>query len=398
MLVYDLKNMPRRVGTFGVPGGITAGPRPGEVTPHKLHSLAGGATDAQGNLYVALSAGTVDGTVLRQFRPDTKGGWNALGWELNGLNFVDSVVTEPGGDGVSVYSHSRRFVMDYSKPPGQQWKVAGYTIDPDSVKTDARIKEPAYHPAFTRRLAGKTIIYMTPMMGGLLELYTPRAGTEFLDPIYSYKRQLDGWGVSVDERGDIWEANGKTIARVPFEGFAPDGTPRFGTRQEFEAPAPWDSLQRVYYNSTTDTLFLAGYTPDKKEETWGIIGKEMARYDGWLKGNRMPTWTKAVPHDFKPESGPRVIMKSMSIAGDYLFMVGVDTRAQVRVFDMKDGRFVGMLDPGEEVGGVDSTGWVDMPDAIFAQRRANGEYLVFVEEDARNKILLYRWTPAQTNP
>ena len=398
VLIYDLKGTPRRTGTFGVPGGITAGPRPGQVAPHKLHSLAGAATDAQGNLYVALSAGTLDGTVLRQFRPDAKGNWNAPGWELNGLNFVDSVVTEPGSDGVSVYSHSRRFVMDYSKPAGKQWKVAGYTLDPDATKPDARIKESAYHPAFTRRLEGKVVIYMTPMNGGLLELYTPRAGTEFLDPIYSYKRQLDGWGVSVDERGDIWECNGKTIARVPFEGFATSGEPRFGTRQEFKAPALWDSLQRVYYDSTTDTLFLSGYTPDKKEETWGIIGKEMARYDRWLKGNRTPTWTKSVPHDFKPEQGPSVIMKSMSIAGDYLFMVGVDTRAQVRVFLMKDGRFVGMLDPGKEVGGVDATGWVDMVDAISALQRGNGEYLVFVEEDMHNKIVLYRWTPVQTNP
>lgn len=394
VLIYDLKNTPRLVGSFGVRGGISAGPRPGEVAPLKLHSLAGAATDAQGNLYVALSAGMLDGAVLRQFRPDAKGGWNALGWELNGHHFVDSVVTEPGSDGVSVYSHSRRFVMDFSKPSGHQWKVAGYTLDPDAPKPDARRKEPAYHPAFTGRLNGKVIIYMTPMNGGLLELYTPRADTEFLDPIYSYKRQMEyGWGISVDERSDIWECDGKTIVRVPFEGFAANGVPRYGTRQDFAAPAPWDSLQRVYYNSTTDTLFLAGYTADKKEETWGIIGKEMALYNGWMKGNRTPAWTQDVPHDFKPTSGPRVIMKSMSIAGDYLFMVGVDTRGQVRVFDIKDGRFVGTLDPGKEVDGVESTGWVDMVDAIFVLRRNNGEYLVFVEEDAHNKILLYRWTP-----
>ena len=145
-------------------------------------------------------------------------------------------------------------------------------------------------------------------------------------------------------------------------------------------------------------MLLAGYTPDKKEETWGIIGKEMARYDNWLKGNRTPTWTKDVPHDFKANYGSRLLMKSMSIAGDYLFMAGVDTRGQVRVYDFRDGRFVGMLNPGEEVGGVEATGWVDMVDAVFAQRRANGEYVVFVEEDARAKILLYRWTPGQTNP
>ena len=286
--------------------------------------------------------------------------------------------------------------MDYSQPPGQQWKVAGYTFDPDMPKTDIRLEKTDYHPAFIRTLGGRVIIYMRHMMGGPLEFYTPRPGTEYLDPIYSHKPQLDGWGVSVDERGDIWECNEKTIARIPFEGFAPDGAPRFGKRQDFEAPASWDSLQRVYYNSSTDTLFLAGYTPEKKNETWGLIGKEMARYDGWLKGNRTATWTKAVPHDFKPKEGPRVIMKSMSIAGDYLFMAGVDTCAQVRVFDMRDGNFVGMLEPGEEVGGLGATGWVDMADAIYALKRKNGEYLVFVEEDHKNKIVLYRWSPGAT--
>ena len=393
VLIYDVKNVPNQVGTFGVPGGITAGPRPGEVAPQKLHSLAGASTDAQGNLYVALSAGMLDGTVLRQFKPDTKGGWDALGWELNGLTFTDSMVTEPGSDGVSVYSHAHRLIMDYSKPPGQQWKVAGYTLDPDCPKNDIRREKPDYHPAFVARLEGKVIVYMRQMIGGSLEFYSPRPGTEFLDPIYSHKLQLEGWGVSVDERGDIWECNAKTIARIPFEGFAPDGAPRFGKRQDFDAPASWDSLQRVYYNSTTDTLLLAGYTSEKKEESWGIIGKEMARYDGWLKGTRTATWTKPVPHDFKPKEGPRVIMKSMSIAGDYLFMVGVDTRAQVRVFDMRNGDFVGLLEPSEEVGGLNATGWIDMVDAIHALKRENGEYLVFVEEDYSNKIILYRWTP-----
>ena len=393
VLIYEFTDSPRQVGTFGVPGGITAGPRPGEVAPHKLHSLAGASTDAQGNLYVAMSAGMIDGTVLRQFKPDDKGGWDALGWELHGLTFTDSIVTEPGINEISVYSHAHRFVMDYSKPAGQQSKVAGYTLDPDLPKMDIRREKPDYHPAFVARLEGKLIIYMRQMMGGSLELYSPRPGTEFLDPIYSHKLQLEGWGVSVDERGDIWECNKKTIARIPFEGFAPDGSPRFGKRQDFDAPASWDALQRVYYNPPTDTLFLAGYTSEKTEESWGLIGKEMARYDNWLKGTRTATWTKAVPHDFKPKEGPRVIMKSMSIAGDYLFMVGVDTSAQVRVFDMRNGDFVGMLDPGEEVGGLGALGWVDMVDAIHASKRENGEYLVFVEEVLKNKIIFYRWTP-----
>jgi hypothetical protein len=41
----------------------------------------------------------------------------------------------------------------------------------------------------------------------------------------------------------------------------------------------------------------------------------------------------------------------------------------------------------------DQQGWEDMPYAVQALRRRDGEYLVLVEEDARAKNLLYRWRP-----
>ena len=35
-----------------------------------------------------------------------------------------------------------------------------------------------------------------------------------------------------------------------------------------------------------------------------------------------------------------------------------------------------------------ASGWVDFPDALRVFRRANGEYRLFVEEDAKGKILI----------
>jgi hypothetical protein len=49
------------------------------------------------------------------------------------------------------------------------------------------------------------------------------------------------------------------------------------------------------------------------------------------------------------------------------------------------------MTPGPEVGR--ESGWVDFPDAIRAYRRKDGEYLVFVEEDWKGKIMVYRWKP-----
>lgn len=58
----------------------------------------------------------------------------------------------------------------------------------------------------------------------------------------------------------------------------------------------------------------------------------------------------------------------------------------------RTGRQVGVMTPGPEVGR--DCGWVDVPMGITALRRADGEYVVLVGEDARGKNLMYRWRPA----
>ncbi len=57
------------------------------------------------------------------------------------------------------------------------------------------------------------------------------------------------------------------------------------------------------------------------------------------------------------------------------------------------GQPLGAFDPGPAVGGVENTGWIDILTGISVRRRADAEYLVFVEEDYRAKVLLYRWKP-----
>ena len=52
-----------------------------------------------------------------------------------------------------------------------------------------------------------------------------------------------------------------------------------------------------------------------------------------------------------------------------------------------------MFDPGETFGGNQNTDWMDVMTGITAHRRQDGAYLVFVEEDYKAKVLLYRWQP-----
>jgi hypothetical protein len=94
-----------------------------------------------------------------------------------------------------------------------------------------------------------------------------------------------------------------------------------------------------------------------------------------------------------PNEGP-LTPQSVDVAGDYLFagmVKPVGGKILVHVLALADGRHVGTLVPGPSTG--EAWGWLDMPYAVQALKRKNGEYLVLVEEDHRGKNLLYRWKP-----
>jgi hypothetical protein len=55
-----------------------------------------------------------------------------------------------------------------------------------------------------------------------------------------------------------------------------------------------------------------------------------------------------------------------------------------------DGSSVGHFEPSAEIGEI---GLQDIRETLTAHRRADGEYLVFLEEDWKSKVLLFRWKP-----
>jgi hypothetical protein len=116
----------------------------------------------------------------------------------------------------------------------------------------------------------------------------------------------------------------------------------------------------------------------------------VVRIDGWSKGNRKPAVTIDLP--VRKEN---ITPTSMDVAGDYLFYVEQYEfgRGRVHVHHLVNGAYVGYLDPDASVGGRPNCGWFDMANSLTAFRRANGEYLLVVEEDFRAKNLIYRWKP-----
>ncbi len=93
------------------------------------------------------------------------------------------------------------------------------------------------------------------------------------------------------------------------------------------------------------------------------------------------------------DSGAGKETACVAAAGEFAFTGGWKERGRVHVNRLSDGGEVGVFEPGPTVGGIENTGWIDILTGITAFRRSSGEYLVFVEEDYKAKVLMYRWHP-----
>lgn len=431
VLIYtDLDTTPRCTGTFGEKGGMWAGPVRGRAGPKRLAGPMGVGTDAAGNLYVGCNT-PAGGSVLRAFAPDGR-----MLWELAGLEFVDCADTDPASDGADVFTTEGRYTLDWSKTgPGTQWTWRSMTVDPWKYPRDPRLHE--QHHDFTdvlfRRLAGRPYLVVRGMFQHALVVYrldgetavpcgmfakgpyrngawsdVPQPGKgrwiwrdasgdgdfqadEFLEA--DGVREPESWAWWMDTRGDIWQGDQggqEPIRHYPLLGFDERGTPLYSRAKSTTCPMPepMTHLLRIEYLPESDVMYLTGHTKDRPKTggEWGQVGTEILRFDNWSKGNRTPRWRAALPYD-PPKN---VSCKSFCTAGDYAFAVEFRS-ARVHVFDVRSGKEVGQMTPGPEV--ARESGWIDFPDAMRAFRRKGGEYLVFVEEDAKAKVIVYRWRP-----
>ena len=440
VLFYDIKNaeQPQLSRAFGDYGGIGSG-KPGEVTPTKFWGIRGIGTDAEGNLYVAMSE---MGTVLRKFAPD-----GSLAWELYGHFFVDVACADPTSDGRDVWGIQEHYVLDYSQipapasdgrevrqaetdrrrhnPPGVKW--VGYSLDRHKYPNDPRglafVKQQGEHGLTSPQivyLKGKRFMFVGGMFasnfinifryeeemaipaGLIMQWGNSIYRTDLSWPPNKPKgtfiwRDANGDGDCqaeefapntklvqpgpfwVDKVGNIWMAYG--FFRYDFLGLDEKGNPVYRADKVtvMEPPVGMHKVARVWYDVDTDTLVAADEGSDMRH-----IGRVFIcrRY---LAGNR-----EAV--SFAPGAGKEA--GCVTAAGDYVFTGGWKERGRICVNRMSDGAELGVFEPGGTVGGAENTGWLDILTGITAFKRSNGEYLVFVEEDYKAKALLYRWQPA----
>jgi sugar lactone lactonase YvrE len=430
ILIYDIKDQPLQTGSFGSKGGIYTGIA-GEVGDLKLYGLTGVGADASGNIYINSNGFNKSGTDLRKFSPSGKLIWRSLG-----LIFVDNADADPKTDGVDLFTKQEHYLMDYSKPAGKQWTYKAYTLNPFKYPQDPRLHT-SPDGTFVRRIQGKPFLFLTDMYNSFLQIYRfnpdkdgkvaipagmfvgsngadkpflagnwppnqPQKGEwiwrdrngngKFENSEYDTSKDypyIGGWWV--DSKGDVWKAlrTEDGIRHYPLQGIDAKGNPiyNYTSMEKQTTPSIFNDLRRIEYFPETDSMYLSGFTVDHPAfgDDTGVAGSEIARFDNWSKGNRTPKWRVVIPYD---TTGKReVSTAAMSVAGDRVFAVTVKT-AEVYVYNAKTGTQVQQLKPGPEVGS--ESGWIDIPYGIRAFRRSNGEYLVFVEENWKGKVIMYR--------
>ncbi|MDQ1469704.1 MAG: hypothetical protein QOJ99_1184 [Bryobacterales bacterium] len=401
----------------------------------RTQALTGVGTDSSGNIYVVS---TFAGTSIRKFSPS-----GSLLWHLKGLSFIDVAVADPSSDGLDLYTKHQHFTMDYNQQPGHEWSWAGMLKNKFKYPTDPYLTllSGGNSPVALRNIKGRKYLFTTDMYSRSLSIYRIEGETAvpsgMIAPIqpadataqlanFGVNSWLPGiapqgssfiwrdsngngnvdadefsgvtgeetgiWGWDIDDQGNIWQT---VEAYQGVREFAMQGVDSAGNLiydrahlAVYGVPSPFTQIERVHYDSGNDVMYLSGYTAAHPIAggMWGQAGTEIARYDNWTKGNRNPRWRITLPYDVAANR----TVKAISVAGGCVFASVWQSglHENVYVYGSGTGAGVGLLTPGPQVGS--NMGWVEGSYNLRAFQRANGEYLVFVTDEAWNKILMYR--------
>jgi hypothetical protein len=406
-------------------------PPAGKFGDLRFNNLSAVASDANGNFYVAHRGSTGGGsTVLESYNSQ-----NELNWRLFGLNFVDMADVDPADD-TQIFTKEERFSYDYSKRGVAAWKYEAYTFSPYKNAHDPR-QHISSAGAWVRRIGGKRVLFVNDMNAEHLQAYRfdgelavfqalfakrhlknddnwppgqPAKGEWIWRDIYGAgafqgdeydSRETDapsaqGWWV--DSNGGVWLATEKSGLRY-FPCEVKNGLPHwtYATMQTWPHAKEFSEVKRVRYDVKTDTLYLGGTKGKDKNQHWKPMGPVMARYDNWLKGDKKLRWQITAPYQKGSQGHSSAEPMGFDVAGDYIFVpyTGASkemkwSTGHIEVFRAADGQSVGHMEPGADIGEI---GLQDIRECLRAHQRKDGEYIVFLEDDYKAKILMYRWKP-----
>jgi hypothetical protein len=443
ILVYNktASGQTQQAASIGTANGIFHGVA-GSTGIGRFNGITGIGFDSAGNIYVgqngegprALASASVgSGAVLQSFTGMSR----ALRWELDGLLFVDGAMFDPASPD-TIYTGSKVFTIDWSKPVGHQWAYSAFTVnhlwypgDP-SINMGRKVRG---QPMLRRLNGGRPYLYTLDPYSHVLFVYrfdsvhnniaipsgmfaeTPISGgfpagqpavgewmwrdangdgtltTDELTDNPSVGSKIGNSFIWVDTLGNLWFGTPLSgVRELPLQGFDSVGNPiyRYTAAKTYAMPAPFTRIGRVLYVPETDTMYISGFTAAIPWDSsrWKEAGPVLARYDNWSSGNATPQYVISLP--WNTQANPPVTTVGVATAGNYLFVAELYTQ-RITVYDSRSGQLVGSMTPDANVG--KTSGQVDVELGISATLRANGEYDILVEDDARAKILMYQWKP-----
>lgn len=426
VLIYrNLDRQPELERTLGERGGVYGGATPGAFGEGRFIAPIGVGGDAQGNVYVACGpyGGAHGGTaIIQSYSPEGR-----LNWRVMSTEWLDTVDVDRSTDGTVLFGSKYRYTLDWSRPAGQQWAVSAITLHPDKYPEDPRLKSAAIGGVWHRVLQGRSYLFMPDMNGGNLYVFRREPQREgeiavFCGQISTKEVWVDvngngrkdagesapnatgetrGW--YVEPNGGVWQAPLRGgIFYYPLAEIQANGVPvyRQAERKHFPTPALFTELRRIVYDRAADALYLAGSTPEAKAEHWKPMGPNLARFDQW-HGERRLAWHEVLPHEKGKGGHESYEPFDFAVEGDYVFVVYAGQlpsrqlpTGTVMVLDKRDRHYVGHMQPdGIRNGAVPMDALQDMVHSLNVFRRANGEYLVFIEDDGYTKNVMYRWRP-----
>ncbi len=207
-----------------------------------------------------------------------------------------------------------------------------------------------------------------------------------------------GWWV--DGTSTVWAATeAKGIRAIPCTGLTAQGVPRWDLAKSTSFPMPegFKQVKRIRYDAASDTMYLGGTTTEHGNQHWKPMGPVLARYDRWSKPDRSRRWLVCLPYANGSRGHESCEPMGFDVAGDHVFVPYTGaaksltfSTGHIEVLRAADGQPVGSMEPTPDIGEI---GLQDVRDCLRAWRRTDGSYLVFLEEDFRAKILVYRWKP-----
>jgi len=454
VFIYNnLTTSPTPAGTLGTDGGYLAAPVPGLYGPLRFNGLVGVGGDAAGNTYVGQNMSDPDhnsnsapfGCLIESYSST-----QALNWEVKSLAFVDGLAIDRQNGGQAGYLKMGRFQLNFdASGEARESSFRAFSMDRFSYPLDPRwtyrFSNTVFWPASEMRtVSGHKLVFLNEMWGRMTAIY--RFDGEIMVPsafIYAnvgenasssnhpgrpdgtwFWRDLDGDGAFeageytsipanlisasrtayFDEGGAYWLAKfaGSELPyvyRVNITSFDTHGNPiyNFAGANQYGPFSDFQRMPRVDYDTATDRMIIAGYTPAQPSGSLGTfsektIGKVIARIDGATGPSPTVVWQVTLQNINRAPA-------SMRAEGAYVFVThdgneGATDSGFVDIYRMSDGGYVGKIKPPSN-----TNGRVDITHGLEVLHRPGPDiYEIFVEDDWHAKIALFRWNPGGNPP